>query len=332
MNIRETIETIAKKNADKIFLYLGDQEITYKKFDENINKAANIFLDKGIKKGDHVCFFLPNCPEYIYGWFGLAKIGAILVPLNTAYRTEETRYIVNHSEANSILFHASLKHVIDRIKPETPRLKNFLSLGEDIKDIDYIPFEKELINASPELDPIDICEEDICEIMYTSGTTGPSKGAMMTHKYWILTGSAFAHCLGLTHEDRVFTCLPFFHANAKGYSTMGALLSEASLIVVERFSASKFWEQIRHYNATEFNYMGAMLSILSKQPESEKDRDHNVRVAYGSIAFDKKDQEYFERRYGITLISGYGEKQVTILIHPTIIPGMKPTVPDYFFR
>jgi carnitine-CoA ligase len=107
-------------------------------------------------------------------------------------------------------------------------------------------------------------------------------------------------------DDRLFTCLPFFHANAQGYSTMGALTAGASLIVVERFSASKFWEQIRDYKATVFNYIGAMLTILSKQPESEKDRDHCVRAAYGTPALDRKFQDYMEKRFGITFVSGYG--------------------------
>ena len=107
-------------------------------------------------------------------------------------------------------------------------------------------------------------------------------------------------------EDRLFTCLPYFHANAQGYSTMGALTAGASLIVVEKFSATKFWDQIRHHKATVFNYIGAMLTIISKQPESEKDRDHCVRAAYGTPAMDKQFEEYMERRFGITFVSGYG--------------------------
>ena len=102
MDIRELIETQSQRNPDKVFLHFDEQEVTYKEFNENINRAANVFLDLGIKKGDRVCFFLPNCPEFLYGWFGLAKIGAILVPINTNYKTEETKYIVNHSEANLI--------------------------------------------------------------------------------------------------------------------------------------------------------------------------------------------------------------------------------------
>jgi crotonobetaine/carnitine-CoA ligase len=279
--------------------------VTYKEFDENVNRAANVFLSLGLQKGDRVCFFLPNCPEYLYGWLGLAKIGAILVPINTNYKTEETRYILDHSEANTILVHASLKGAVETIRSETPSVKIFLSLG-DKKEAGYVPFEEALWNSSTHLRPTDIGDQDLCEIMYTSGTTGPSKGVMMTHQYWIINGYGYSYPMDVKPEDRLFTCLPLFHANAQGYSTMGALTAGASLILMERFSATKFWDQIRHYKATVFNYIGAMLTIISKQPESGRDRDHCVRAAYGTPAMDKNFEEYMERRFGITFVSGYG--------------------------
>jgi crotonobetaine/carnitine-CoA ligase len=306
MNLRELIEKQSNKNPDKVFLYFGEQEVTYREFNENISRAANVFLDLGIKKGDRVCFFLPNCPEFLYGWLGLAKIGAILVPINTNYKTEETRYIIHHCEANTILVHSSLKEVVDRIRSEVPSLKNFLLLGEENGDRDYLSFEGALRQASTYLGPTEVSEEDLCEIMYTSGTTGPSKGVMMTHKYWIINGYGYNYPMDVKPDDRVFTCLPLFHANAQGYSTLGALTAGASLIVMERFSATKFWDQIRHYRATIFNFIGAMLTILSKQPESDRDRDHHVRAAYGSPALDKKFQDYMEERFRVTFVSGYG--------------------------
>jgi carnitine-CoA ligase len=306
MNIRELIEGQTQKDPNKVFLYFGEQEVTYKAFNENINRAANVFLNLGVKKGDRVCFFLLNCPEYLYGWLGLAKIGAVLVPINTNYKSEETRYILQHSEANTIVVHSSLKEVIDRIRSETPSLRNFLSLGEKKADDGYLPFEEALRNAPADLRPTDVGEQDLCEIMYTSGTTGPSKGVMMTHQYWIINGYGYSYPMDVKPEDRLFTCLPLFHANAQGYSTMGALTAGASLILMERFSATRFWDEIRQYRATVFNFIGAMLTILSKQPESERDRDHHVRAAYGSPALEKKFQAYMEQRFGITFVSGYG--------------------------
>ncbi len=306
MNLGRLIEGCAQEVGEKVFLYYEDRKITYGQLEENVNRAANVFLSLGIKRGDRVCFFLPNSPEFIYGWFGLAKIGAVLVPLNTAYRTEETSYIVNHSDAVAMLVHTSLWEVVERIRSETPQLKHLLWVGPDADSMDGPSFGQASAAASINLMDADVGEEDLCEIMYTSGTTGPSKGVMLTHRYWHLVGSAFAHCLGLTSEDRLFTCLPLFHANAQGYSTMGALVTRASLILTERFSASGFWSQIKRYGATEFNYIGAMLSILSKQPESSEDKSHRIRVAYGTPALSAKDEERMENRYGIRFVSGYG--------------------------
>ena len=306
MNLRELLEMQSKKNPDKVFLYFADQEVTYKEFNENVNRAANAFLNLGVKKGDRVCFFLPNCPEYLYGWLGLAKIGAILVPVNTNYKTEETKYILRHSQANTLVVHKSLKEIVERIKAETPSLKTFLTLGQEDREAGYLQFEDALWNSSTELGHTDVGEQDLCEIMYTSGTTGPSKGVMMTHEYWLINGYGYSHPMDVKPKDRLYTCLPLFHANAQGYSTLGALTAGASLILAERFSATRFWDQIRHYKATVFNFIGAMLTILSKQPESEVDRDHHVRAAYGSPALQKDFQEYMENRFGITFVSGYG--------------------------
>ncbi len=296
----------SRKNPDKVFLYFADQQVTYREFDENVNRAANAFLSLGVKKGDRVCFFLPNCPEYLYGWLGLAKIGGILVPINTNYKTQETRYIIHHSEAQTLLVHDSLKDVVEKIRPQTPFLRTFLSLGEEKKDAGYFSFEDSLWGSSTELRPTDVGEHDLCEIMYTSGTTGPSKGVMMDHQYWIINGYGYSYPMHVTPEDRLFTCLPLFHANAQGYTTLGALTAGASVILMEKFSATKFWDQIRHYKATIFNFIGAMLTILSKQPESEGDRDHHVRAAYGSPALQKDFKDYMERRFGISFVSGYG--------------------------
>ncbi len=338
MNIRELIEAQARKKLDKVFLYFGNEEITYKAFNENINRAANVFLDLGVKKGDRVCFFLLNCPEFLYGWLGLAKIGAVLVPINTNYRTEECKYIVNHCEAKIILVHESLRKVVDAIRPETESLETFLTIGDAERECGYASFEEALRGASAELMATDVEEDDLCEIMYTSGTTGPSKGVMMTHKYWIINGYGYSYPMEIKPDDRLFTCLPYFHANAQGYSTMGALTAGASLIVVEKFSATKFWDQIRRYKATVFNYIGAMLTILSKQPESEKDRDHCVRAAYGTPAMERQFEEYMERRFGITFVSGYGLTECGLCIIQPLhglrkekSMGLPKQIPDFGF-
>ena len=103
MNIRNFIESKVEKNPDKPFLYFEDEVLTYEEFDQKINQAANAFLDMGVKKSQRVCLMLPNVPEFLYGWFGLVKIGAVMVPINTAFKENETGYILNHSEAVGVI-------------------------------------------------------------------------------------------------------------------------------------------------------------------------------------------------------------------------------------
>jgi len=163
----------------------------------------------------------------------------------------------------------------------------------------------------------DLHENDISCIMYTSGTTGPPKGVMVTHCAYVYGGQGYTNWADISDKDRLFTCLPLYHANAQYYSTMGTLAAGASLILVDGFSASRFWDQIRRYGATIFNFIGAMLVILIKQQESPKDRQHQVRLAYGTPALERDLQDYFEKRFGITLLAGYA---LTECIFGTIQP------------
>jgi len=140
---------------------------------------------------------------------------------------------------------------------------------------------------------------------------------VQTHRAWTLTGEAFASWLELTPADRLFTCLPFSHINARAYSTMGALAAGASLAVEERFSASGFWEHVTRSGATEANAIGAMLQILMKSPPAEADRAHRLRLVYSAPALGEETHREFERRFGARLVIGYGLTESTFgFIHP----------------
>jgi len=130
---------------------------------------------------------------------------------------------------------------------------------------------------------IDLSDEDMAQIIYTSGATGFPKGVIHAHKDFTLTGEAFTVCAGINPEDRVMIILPLFHANASYSSTMGALAAGASLILIPRFSARTFWDQVVEYGATEFNFIGAVGRILCARPEGEFRPEHRVKTAYGAL-------------------------------------------------
>ena len=304
MNIGNFLERSVRKNSKKIYLYYGEDQISYEKFNENVNRVANGFLSLGICKGDHVCIMLNNCPEFLYTWLGLSKIGGILVPINVAYKEQEVEYIISHSDAVAIVADRSYVSIVEAVRPRTPRLKQMIFLGEG-EAPGWTPFQKMLKYPDKLEKRVKVTGDDLSTIMYTSGTTGFPKGVMVPHKAYIYSGEGYKLWADIKENDRLFTCLPLYHANAQYYSTMGSLAADASLILVERFSASKFWEQIRKYEATIFNFIGAVLLILIKQPEHENDEDNSVRLAYGAPAFEKSLQDRIEKRYGLKILSGY---------------------------
>jgi len=305
MNIRDFLESKVIHQPDKVYLYYEDQEWTYPQFDKRVNQAANAFLELGIHKGDRVCLWLPNCPEFLFAWLGLNKIGGIMVPINTAFKVTEAQYIVDHCEAKGIIISPESLEMALSIKEKSQTLSWIAVIGKEAADrsIELLP----LWDQSPmSLTNIALEGQDIASIIYTSGTTGPPKGVMHPHQSYVLCGEAMTIRADLSSEDRLMVILPFFHANAQFYSAMGGLAAEASLIVIPRFSASLFWHMAKRYGATQFNFIGAIGKILASRPPEEFIPDHSIRVANGGYVPSDVYEALTERFKIPFVIDGYG--------------------------
>lgn len=236
MNIPQLLNFSYQSNQDKVFLYFEQQQITYKTFLDNVYRTANWFHHLGIKKGDRVCVSLPNCPEFLYIWLGLSHTGGITVPINISYKERESKYILRHSECVALVGNKETLAVTDKVRPDLHNLKYVIcSEGETTNPemLDFSSFEEE----RPRLEEFsDVNEDDVSTIMYTSGTTGTPKGVMVTHRAYVCCGQGFTYWADITDQDRLFTCLPLYHANAQYYSTMGSLAARASLILVNRIA------------------------------------------------------------------------------------------------
>lgn len=307
MTLGEFLDRSVLHSPEKVYLFFRDQRITYQQLQEQSLKVAGLFHGLGIRKGDRVCLFLQNCPEFLYCWFGLARLGAIGVPINTAYKHEETAYIINDAGAVVLVCHRSLLDVIQQARKKAPQLAQVLVLndtGEDLQADD--DFQALLRRTQSYSNTKTVRSYDVSMLVYTSGTTGKPKGVMITHEMYVAAGQGFATWTEATPADRFFTCLPYFHANTHYYSTMGSLAAGASLVMVERFSATRFWEQVRQSGATIVNFIGMMLPVLLKQPQTEAERDHAVRLFYGSPAFPPDVLAAFEARFGLRVLIGFG--------------------------
>ena len=303
-------------NPDKPFVEIASHTLTYRGFQDKVSQAAGMFQTLGINPGDRVGVFLPNCPEFLYSWFGLSTIGAIAVPINTAYKRDETAYILNNAEISLLVAHTSLLDTAHAAADLAPSIQNRLYVAtppspDTPASPDSIPagwsgFNALLDQSHPPSRLPSVSPIDISMLQYTSGTTGNPKGVQVTHQMYVAAGQGFAHWTQATGEDRFFTCLPYFHANAQYYSTMGALAAGATLVVADRFSASRFWDQVRDARATVVNFIGMMMPVLAKQTPSPADSQNTVRLFYGSPAFDPEFLDNFQERFGTGIIVGFG--------------------------
>ena len=309
MTLGEMLDKVVSRNPHKVYLCYQNYQVTYEEFLAYTLKAANLFRELGVEHGDRVCTFLPNGREFPFVWMGLARLGAICVPINTAYKQAEMAYILNNAEAKALVSHHTLMDVAQEAAQMCPSLQDMLVVKEGSETPPgWKDFWTLLREASPMLPQTwsDVKPNDISMLVYTSGTTGNPKGVMMTHEMYVAAGQGFATWTESTPEDRFFTCLPYFHANAQYYSTMGSLAAGASLILEDRFSASRFWDQVRESRATVVNFIGMMMPVLLKQPPAQNDRDNSVRIFYGSPALAPEVLAEFEERFGATVQLGFG--------------------------
>ncbi len=305
------IEDKARRHENHVVFQFRDYPITFGELNERINKVARGFQKLGIKKGDKVALMLPNCPEFLYTWFGLNKIGAVEVPINLALKGPGLVYQLTQSD--SIALVSDVQHLdnLKAVEGDLRSIKNLVLYTPEgarapVRALGMPQLNFSELMAQPGTAPkAEISFRDITTIMYTSGTTGASKGVLMSNHYWYEIWSECVKYSRYTEDDVLYSGLPFFHGNAQGITIGPAILADAKAVIVERFSASKLWEDVKKYECTEFNYIGGIIPILLKQPPGDGDADNPVRVAVGAAA-GREPMLAFEKRFNVKLLEVYG--------------------------
>ncbi len=299
------LERQALENKSKPYLYFLDREISYESMNTGANQMANVFNKLGVVKGDHVVILLPQCPEYIYCWFGLAKLGAVTVTINTQFRGEPLEHLIKTSNSKFAVVASDFLPQYEEIAPKIKGIKRIVfdttGAGDDAESLD------KLFIQSPTTPPPAIPLEDIEPLIITctSGTTGLPKLVRNSHRAYITAARDLASYTETSSSDRIYCALPLYHVNPQAYGVMMALVTGASLIIAPKFSASKFWDDVRKYQATAFSYVGAVLPILLTQPEQPSDKDVPARKCFGGGA-PKDVYEEVTRRFGVEVFELYG--------------------------
>lgn len=295
------------ERPNKVFLYFKDKQITYNELGETVNKLANGLMSLGIKKGDRVSLHLPNCPEYIYSIFAIAKIGAIMVPINPAYKEREIEYVLKHAEVTAAILPQPILESIQKIRAGLPNLKNIVCTSKEQVQ-GTVSFYNLIEKSSNSLLKTEVNENDTLAIIYTSGTTGLPKGVMIAQRTYVKAGYHTATGMALTSKDRLMTCLPLFHVLSQCVSMMGALAIGGSLILLDAFHPSEWWNQTREYKATAAWMLGAMPMILWNMPVRNDDADNPVRVAV-IVPIPSEILEKFERRFDLRVMESYAQTE-----------------------
>lgn len=307
--VPNTLASLLEHQADtlgnKPFLLFEDQKVSFAALNANTNRVANGLAGLGVKSGVGVSIMMGNAPEWLYTHFGVQKLNAYSVPVNTGLKGEGLQHIINHSDSSVLIIDDTFIDLILEIRDNLPALDTIVvneTGGAPVPD-GWLTLAG--IMESPDANPgIVIKDGELNMLQYTSGTTGLPKGVVGRYKSQPMIGG-MGFTAFLQPDDIMYTCLPLFHANALGITTMSALAGGLTMALSRRFSASRFWDEIRRYNASTFNGLGAMIPILMKQPERDNDADNPVKIIL-SAACPASVWEAFEKRFNVKLFEGYG--------------------------
>jgi crotonobetaine/carnitine-CoA ligase len=301
------IEAQAKERPDIPYCYFEERVISFGELNSRVNQVANGLAERGVKPGVGVAIMLPNSPEWLFAYFGIQKLGAYAVPVNVALKGEGLRHVIDHSDSRILICHPDYIDSIQKIEASLGKLETRVVDTTDASDGWDVPSGwvslKQLMDA-PDTNPgVEIDPSATSALMYTSGTTGLPKGVV--NRYDILDIAAI-HQMGamLQSDEMPYTCLPLFHANAIFLTSVRSLVLGYPMVLGRRFSASRFWDEMRRYGVTTFNALGAMIPILMKQPERDNDRDNQVRMVF-SAACPATVWEAFEKRFGLRIVEAY---------------------------
>ena len=306
--IGDLIDRRAAARADHPFVLFEDRRVTYREFNEQANRVARWGLSIGLHPGDVVALLMQNRPEYPSVWGGLAKIGVTTALLNTNLTGRGLAHAIEAAGTRRLILGSECMPAFETLG-ETPTRLEVQVWADPDSDPTPLPAGASDFGAALAEQPVEnphpsirreVRSGDPAVYIYTSGTTGLPKAAKMSHLRFGGTG-ILAQVAGFTKNDVMYCALPLYHTAGGAMCVMGALQSGGTLALRRRFSASRFWEDVRRFDATAFQYIGEFCRYLLNQPPEARDREHAIRFAIGN-GLRPDIWEQFQTRFGIPRI------------------------------
>ncbi len=305
------LERQAARYEERPLFRFGGTELSYRGVREMAARSAGRLVEAGVRPGDRIATMSENRLELFELILGCAWAGAIVVPINTASRGAQLEHILGNCGATLLVVESANLEALASLRtrgsierawvlppldgsPADPGSVAGWSVGE-------VPAAGEPVAAHP------AGPGEIAAILYTSGTTGPSKGVRCPQAQFYWWGVLMGESLRIVEGDVLYTCLPLFHTNALN-AFVQALVSGATFHLGERFSASRFWARVKAADADVTYLLGAMVTILMARPHEPVEREHHVRIALAP-ATPARIFDRFHDRFGVQLVEGYGSTE-----------------------
>ncbi|MCL6559668.1 MAG: AMP-binding protein, partial [Firmicutes bacterium] len=303
ITIGDLLDHMAKTYPENDALVYPDRDLrySYEEFRQVCNQAAKGLMRLGVKKGDHIAIWATNVPEWVITQFASAKMGAVLVTVNTNYKVFELEYLLRQSDSTTLLLIDGTKGsdyigMVYELCPELltsrpgelaserlPLMKNFIYLGkerrpgmftwDDVMDLGAQVTDGELAERQASLDP-----DDVINMQYTSGTTGFPKGVMLTHNNLIGNACSLSECMNFTHQDKLCIPVPFFHCFGCVLGTLTCVVSGATMVPVESFHPAAVLEAVEKERCTAVHGVPTMFITELEQMEKVKYDTSSLRT------------------------------------------------------
>ena len=277
------------------------REITFSAAADTVRQLAERYAAAGYGLGHRVGLLLESRPEHMLHKLALNTLGVCCVPVNPDYRPRETAYLVDHARLDLLL-------VLTSRRAEVDAALQLAAHRPPVAELEHL-HDADLPRAATAAKAGAIDGETPASILYTSGTTGKPKGCVLSHRYELASGLAYATRGGLAAlregQDRIYNPLPLFHVNAAILSFFCVLITGCCQVQSDRFRPTRFWDEVRQTRATVVHYLGVIVQMLMVQPTGPQDRDHAVRFGFGA-GVEPQLHAAFESRFGFPLLELWG--------------------------
>jgi crotonobetaine/carnitine-CoA ligase len=315
------LEAFARRLADDpegAYLDIDGRAFTARDMDHQSNRVAHALARLGVTHGDRVATLLENSSEQVVSFFAALKLGAIQVPINTAYKGEFLRHQLVDAGARVFVVQGEFaSRATEVVGSATPDLELCVVVGVPDAVIDAVPTttwdDLAASGSDSAVDGVAVRPSDLACFIYTAGTTGPSKGCMLSHNYVVSLAEQIARAWQRRADDIVLTPLPLFHFNAIATCVVGALVAGGSAAIVRRFSVSNFWPEVRRTSATMASMLGSLAILLANAADHPDQEGHSLRLCAAAPMPPDTDRLWHERFGCETFSGGYGLTEASLI-------------------